>query len=61
MQLIKKKLVNMRWTQTYMSGKLTEVHQSIVLDCIMHNFDLSVAAPTVPKIMYSIHILAGQQ
>ncbi len=38
----------MRHMLTYISGKLTEVHQSIVLDWIMHNLDLLVAATTVP-------------
>ncbi len=47
-QLIKQKLVNMLCMQTYMSGKLTEIHQSIVLDWIMQNLDLLVTAPTVP-------------
>ncbi len=36
------------WTQTYMPGKLIEVHQSIVLDWIIHNLDPPVSAPTVP-------------
>jgi hypothetical protein len=37
--LIKRQLTNMRRTYTFMSSKLTEVHQSNVLDWIMHNFD----------------------
>ncbi len=38
-QLVKQNLVNMHWTQTFMSCKLTEVHQSNVLDWTMHNLD----------------------
>ncbi len=29
----------MHWTQTFMSDKLTEVHQANVLDWIMQNLD----------------------
>ncbi len=39
----------MRHTQSFMSSKLTEVHQSNVLDWIMHNLDPPVAAPTLPR------------
>jgi hypothetical protein len=45
--LIKKKLVNMRHTSSFMSSKLTEVHQSNVLDWIMHDLDPPVTASTV--------------
>ncbi len=38
----------MRHTQSFMSSKLTEVHQSNVFDLIMHNFDPLVAAPSIP-------------
>ncbi len=31
-----------------MSGKLTEVHQSNVLDWVMHNLDPPNAAPSIP-------------
>ncbi len=37
--LIKRQLTNMRRTYTFMSSKLTEVHQSNVLNWIMHNLD----------------------
>ncbi len=37
--LIKHILDNMHWTQTFMSDKLTEVHQANVLDWIMQNLD----------------------
>ena len=37
--LIKRQLTNMRRKYTYMSSKLTEVHQSNVLDWVMHNLD----------------------
>ncbi len=39
----------MRQTQTYMSGILTEVHQSNVSDWIINNLDLPVAATTDPN------------
>ncbi len=41
-QLVKQK------TQTFISGKLTELHQSNVLDWIMHNLDPPVAASNMP-------------
>ncbi len=37
--LIKRQLTNMQRTYTFMSSKLTEIHQSNVLDWIMHNLD----------------------
>ena len=37
--LIKRQLTNMRRTYTFMSSKLTEVHQCNVLDWIMHNLN----------------------
>ncbi len=43
------KLVNMNQTQTFMSGKFSEVHQSNVLDWIMHNLDLPAKASINPK------------
>ncbi len=38
----------MHHSQSFMSSKLTEVHQSNVLDWIMHNLNPPVTAPTVP-------------
>ncbi len=48
-QLIKQKLVNMHQTQSFMSGKLTKVHQSNVLGWMMHNLDPPVAGLKMPR------------
>ncbi len=47
-QLIKQKLVNMCWAQSFMLGKLTEIHQSNMLGLIMHNKNHPVAGFKMP-------------
>ncbi len=48
----------MQQTQTFMSGKLSEAHQSNVMDWIMQNLDPPEPFLLNPKMSYSIQMLA---
>ncbi len=55
--LIKLQLANMQQTYTYMSSKLIEVHQSNVLDWIMHNLDPQQPVSNSPRNgLFHIHV-----
>ncbi len=56
--LIKHQLANMQWTQTFMSTKLIEVHQSNVLDWIITIWIHQNWFQVIREKAYSIHILA---